>query len=192
MRHPAAERESVAPCDSRTRQFEADRRTITITQNSFETELSKDDRSKLYPSFGKLYPEGTRSLGQTSNVGELRKVVEGYGVRGAVLMLLLFVLLSVVCVKMLLLLMLFSGAKLCAQEFSPVFDDVDEELKKLENQFDIASIKLNRLSFEQCFHYGVFYSYVKLKEQEIRNIVWIAECIAQDQKAKINNYIPIF
>ena len=78
------------------------------------------------------------------------------------------------------------------QEFSSVFDDVDEELKKLENQFDIASIKLNRLSFEQCFHYGVFHSYVKLKEQEIRNIVWIAECIAQDQKAKINNYIPIF
>ena len=55
--------------------------------------MSKDDRSKLYPSFGKLFPEGTRSLGQTSNVGELRKVVEGYGVRAAVLMLMLLLLL---------------------------------------------------------------------------------------------------
>lgn len=39
-------------------QFEADRRSIIITINSFDTELSKDDREKLYPHCGKLYPEG--------------------------------------------------------------------------------------------------------------------------------------
>jgi V-type H+-transporting ATPase subunit d len=38
--------------------FEADRRAITITVNSFGTELSKDERTKLFPRCGKMHPEG--------------------------------------------------------------------------------------------------------------------------------------
>lgn len=30
------------------------------------------------------------------------------------------------------------------------------------------------------------------RTQEIRNITWIAECIAQAQKDRINNYISVF
>ena len=61
--------------------------------------------------------------------------------------------------------------------------------KSLEDQFFELEVNLNRLSFEQQFHYGMYYAYVKIKEQEIRNIVWIAECISQDQRGRMNQYI---
>ena len=53
-------------------------------------------------------------------------------------------------------------------------------------------VRLMKNSFMQQFQFGVFYGYVKLKEQESRNIVWIAECVAQRHRAKIDSYIPIF
>ena len=54
-------------------------------------------------------------------------------------------------------------------------------------------MRLGELAFEGQMSYACFYAYVKLKEQEIRNIVWICECIVQRQRAKIVQHsIPIF
>jgi len=39
--------------------------------------------------------------------------------------------------------------------------------------------------FTQQFHYGIFYAYLKLREQEVRNLMWLSECVAQDQKYRI-------
>ncbi|KAL6769091.1 ATPVD1 [Auxenochlorella protothecoides x Auxenochlorella symbiontica] len=48
--------------------FEADRRALNITLNSIGTELTRDDRRRLYANFGLLYPNGG-SLGLRVWVG---------------------------------------------------------------------------------------------------------------------------
>ena len=64
-------------------QFEADRRAINITINSFGTELTKDDRAKLYPSFGRLYPEGTYRLYQAADYEAVATTCSYYPVGAA-------------------------------------------------------------------------------------------------------------
>lgn len=62
-------------------QFEADRRAFIITINSFDTELTKDDRYKLYPTCGRLYPDGLASLSRADDYDQVRAVAEYYAVR---------------------------------------------------------------------------------------------------------------
>lgn len=65
-------------------QFEADRRAIIITINSFGTELTKDDRAKLYPRCGKLHPDGLAALARADDYEQVKAVAEYYAVRGFV------------------------------------------------------------------------------------------------------------
>lgn len=53
------------------------------------------------------------------------------------------------------------------------FDFLDEVTnEELTRKFSMA--------FEEQFHYGCFYAYLKLKEQEIKNVAWLAELIIMD------------
>lgn len=144
--------------------FEADRRTVNITINSFGTELTKEQRARLFPTIGRLWPEGNNQLARADEMDQVRMACENIA------------------------------------EYRVFVNDLgtgggEDDLaaaSTLEDKFFRNEVQLNKQSFLQQFQYGVFYSYMKLKEQEIRNLTWIAECIAQEAKDRIQDFIPIF
>lgn len=63
----------------------------------------------------------------------------------------------------------------------------------VDDAFYEREVMLCETAFEGQFNYAPFYAYVRLKEQEIRNLVWVCETIVQKQKSKVGqHYIPIF
>jgi len=64
--------------------------------------------------------------------------------------------------------------------------------KSIDDAFYERDVQMLELAFEGQMHYASFYAYVKLKEQEIRNLVWISECILQQQKEEIHKFVPVF
>lgn len=134
--------------------YEADRRALNITLNSIGTELTRDDRRKLYANFGLLYPHGQNELAVAEDFDQIRSAMEKCPPYQAI----------------------FSRLGLGETQ---MLDKIlyEEEVRQLMN------------TYEQQFHYGVFYAYMRLREQEVRNIMWIAECVAQDQKNRVQDGI---
>lgn len=142
--------------------FEADRRTINIAVNSLGTGLSKEQRAKLFPNLGRLYPEGHLALARADEFEQIRAAVEMVG------------------------------------EYRSFFDATqatpgddghgeNEAAQDMEDQFFKEEVRLNKLAFLQQFSLAPFYAFFKLKEQEIRSITWIAECLAQNARDRIDD-----
>ncbi|CAN7101957.1 unnamed protein product [Brassica rapa subsp. narinosa] len=134
--------------------FEADRRAVNITINSIGTELTREDRKKLYSNFGLLYPYGHEELAICEDIDQVRGVMEKY------------------------------------PPYQAIFSKMSYgESQMLDKAFYEEEVRRLCLAFEQQFHYGVFFAYMRLREQEIRNLMWISECVAQNQKSRIHDSV---
>lgn len=126
-------------------EFEADRRSINISLNSFGTELSKAERKKLYPELGKLYPEGTLMLSRADDVEGVRIAVE-----------------SVSDYKM-----FFdqTGLSQGSGGVGNMAGGVGGETRSLEDLFYQKEMEISKLAFTHQFTHAIVYAWVKLREQ---------------------------
>jgi V-type H+-transporting ATPase subunit d len=155
--------------------FEADRRTINITINSFGTELSKEQRARLFPTIGNLFPAGNNALAKADEVEQVRGVCD-----------------YVAEYRHFFDAAASSGNRGATNGHAGDEDPTAAIAATLEDRFFATEVHLNKMAFLQQFQYAVFFSYFKLKEQEIRSLTWIAECIAQDARDRIQDFITIF
>ncbi|KAH3672032.1 hypothetical protein WICMUC_004479 [Wickerhamomyces mucosus] len=125
-------------------EFEADRRTINITTNSIESDLTAREKVLLLPRFGKLYPDFSDQLAKADTAEAIRNIIEDVG------------------------------------DYKLFFDNSNG--KSIEDHFYEREMNLCRDAFTQQFTFSTIWAWLRSKEQEVRNITWIAECIAQNQK----------
>ena len=80
-------------------------------------------------------------------------------------------------------------------EYYEMFDDgkglAEGQKKSLEKKFLDKSVELYKDAMTRQFQYGVLFGWIKLRELEINNLIWISECIVQGMRNRIHEYVSI-
>ncbi len=71
--------------------------------------------------------------------------------------------------------------------FAKLWVKAQNEGYSLQDALHRYEVHINRLAFESQSHFACFYAYGKLKQQERRNLYWIASCINEGREAKFFN-----
>ncbi|EGV62587.1 H(+)-transporting V0 sector ATPase subunit d [Yamadazyma tenuis] len=80
-------------------------------------------------------------------------------------------------------------------EYKELFSEQQDSsgsARNLEDWFYYLEMQYCKNAFTQQFTLSSIWAWLRSKEQEIRNVTWIAECIAQNQKNRIDNYISVY
>lgn len=149
--------------------FDADRRALNITLNSIGTELTRDDRRRLYSSIGLLHPHGHAELAGADDFDAVRAAAERCPPYREV-----FARLAGAAGS--------AAAGATSGGVGGVGGGGGGEPAALDRVLFEEEARRCSLAFERQFHYAVFFAYLRLREQEARNLMWVAECIAQDVK----------
>ena len=153
--------------------IEADFRVLMVTLNALNSPLGTTqqiaDRNALYPSFGSLYPDGTNRIRRAWNEQTVRAALEPFDK--------------------------FANLYEQCKQFYDSTANIDHSkgrFKSIEDLLFVELEKIYELCFENQFHYGIFYAWVKLHEQEIRNIEWICNMVQMGRKQHVEDIVPLF
>ena len=138
---------------------EADCQTIQIVYNSlaYNNQFQEEERKKVIPYFGILYPETTTQLIKCNSLEQLRQILQPFP----------------------------DYYELVKEIPDPKKLDefgLQSGLKTLDDLMFKESMKRYSIAFEQQFHFACFYAYIKIKEQEIKNIMLLADMNAFDKE----------
>ena len=139
--------------------YEADCQTIQILYNSlaYNNQFQEEERKKVIPYFGFLYPETTTQLIKCNSLENLRQILQPFP----------------------------DYYELVREIPDPKKLDefgLQSGLKTLDDLMFKESMKRYSIAFEQQFHFACFYAYIKIKEQEIKNIMLLADMITFDKE----------
>ena len=139
--------------------YEADCQTIQIVYNSlaYNNQFQEEERKKVIPYFGFLYPETTTQLIKCNSLENLRQILQPFP----------------------------DYYELVREIPDPKKLDefgLQSGLKTLDDLMFKESMKRYSIAFEQQFHFACFYAYIKIKEQEIKNIMLLADMISFDKE----------
>ena len=138
--------------------YEADCQTIQIIYNSlaYNNQFQEEERKKVIPYFGFLYPETTTQLIKCNSLEQLKQILQPFP----------------------------DYYELVKEIPDPKKLDefgLQSGLKTLDDLMFKESMKRYSIAFEQQFHFACFYAYIKIKEQEIKNIMLLADMNAFDK-----------
>eukprot|EP00347_Sterkiella_histriomuscorum_P019488 403341437 len=148
--------------------FESDCMTIQIIFNSIDIKGLSDargregERRKYINNLGYLYPDRDRELTEADSFEKLKDACKGFEYER--------MLQQVSDVPSRDKQSDFGGAKDGGSSYSSNMS--------IDDVMFIEKSKRYSMAFENQFHYGVFYAYLKLREMEIKNIVWLAELVS--------------